>query len=58
LTIVEYLYDQGVQAGDLGFASAVGWGLLLIIFVLTALQVRISRVPLAASRRGGPRRRS
>jgi ABC-type sugar transport system permease subunit len=43
LTIVEYLYEQGVQAGDLGFASAVGWTLLVIILAITLLQIRLTR---------------
>lgn len=44
LTIVEYLYANGVLAGDLGFASAVGWVLLALILCVTLLQIRLARV--------------
>ncbi|HWE04611.1 MAG TPA: sugar ABC transporter permease [Tepidisphaeraceae bacterium] len=43
LTIVEYLYEQGVGAGDLGFASAVGWTLLAMILAVTLIQIRLMR---------------
>jgi ABC-type sugar transport system permease subunit len=43
LTIVEYLYANGVLAGDLGFASAVGWILLMLILGVTLLQIRLMR---------------
>jgi ABC-type sugar transport system permease subunit len=43
LTIVEYLYIQGVQAGDLGFASAIGWVLLVLILCVTLMQIRLTR---------------
>jgi ABC-type sugar transport system permease subunit len=43
LTIVQYLYLHGVQAGDLGFASAVGWVLLVMILVVTLLQIRLTK---------------
>ena len=47
LTIVEYLYAQGVLAGDLGYASAVGWVLLLLILGVTLLQIRLTRATRA-----------
>ena len=39
-TIVMYLYFMAVDAGDLGFASAVGWMLVLIILLISLLQLR------------------
>ena len=43
LTIVMYLYEQGFQAGDIGFAAAVGWILVVLIAVVSVLQVRVTR---------------
>lgn len=39
-TIVMYLYFMAIDAGDLGFASAVGWMLVLIILVISLAQLR------------------
>jgi len=44
LTIVTYLYEVGFNEGDLGLGSAIGWMVALIIFVLSMLQIRASRV--------------
>ncbi len=44
LTVVTYLYEVGFNAGDLGLGSAIGWLVALIIFVLSMLQIRASRV--------------
>jgi ABC-type sugar transport system permease subunit len=44
LTIVMYLYEQGFQAGDIGFAAAVGWILVVLISIVSLVQVRLSRV--------------
>jgi ABC-type sugar transport system permease subunit len=44
LTVVTYLYEVGFLSGDLGLGSAVGWLVTLIIFVLSLLQIRASRV--------------
>src|SRR5688572_1007141 len=44
LTVVTYLYEVGFNAGDLGLGSAIGWLVALIIFVLSVLQIRASRV--------------
>ncbi len=38
LTIVMYLYLNGFEIGDLGYASAIGWVLAVILIVPTALQ--------------------
>jgi ABC-type sugar transport system permease subunit len=43
LTIVMYLYEQGFQAGDIGFAAAVGWILVVLIAVVSVVQARLSR---------------
>ena len=43
LTIVIYLYQMGFQLGDLGYASAIGWVLALILIALTWAQRRLSR---------------
>lgn len=42
LTIVSYLYMNGFLAGDLGYASAVGWVLALMMLVVSLIQVRLS----------------
>ena len=44
LTVVTYLYEVGFLSGDLGLGSAVGWLVALIIFVLSLLQIKASRV--------------
>lgn len=36
LTIVSYLFTTGFQAGDLGYASAIGWALVVIILAVTS----------------------
>lgn len=43
ITIVMYLYLHGFKAGDLGYASAIGWGLLALISVFAFLQIRAQR---------------
>ena len=42
LTIVMYLYQSGFVAGDLGYASAVGWTLALGVLVISLLQMRLT----------------
>ena len=42
LTIVGYLYNSAFNSGDLGTGSAVGWILVLIIFVISLAQIRVS----------------
>jgi ABC-type sugar transport system permease subunit len=37
LTIVAYLFTTGFQVGDLGYASAIGWMLVLIILTVTMM---------------------
>lgn len=43
LTIVMYLYQSGFQIGDLGYASAIGWILAVILIACSVLQRRLSR---------------
>ncbi len=43
LTIVMYLFQTGFQAGDLGYASAIGWVLMLLILVAAIVQLRSMR---------------
>ena len=38
VTIVLYLFQMGFEAGDIGYASAVGWMLFAIILVVSILQ--------------------
>lgn len=42
LTIVMYLFQQGFEAGDLGYASAIGWVLALFLVALGVLQRKVS----------------
>jgi len=42
LTIVMYLYQTGFQTGDLGYASAIGWVLVIIILTISLVQARIA----------------
>jgi ABC-type sugar transport system permease subunit len=44
LTIVMYLFQQGFEQGDIGYASAVGWVLVLLISVVAMLHVRLTGV--------------
>jgi ABC-type sugar transport system permease subunit len=43
LLIVPYLYDMGFGKFQLGLASAIAWTLFLIIFVISLIQLRVSR---------------
>lgn len=43
LTIVMYLYQNGFELGDLGYASAVGWALALMLIILALIQIRMVR---------------
>lgn len=43
LTIVMYLYQTGFETGDLGYASAIGWILAIILITLAVIQRRLSR---------------
>jgi ABC-type sugar transport system permease subunit len=43
LTIVMYLFNTGFLAGNLGYASTLGWALVIILFVVAALQLWLTR---------------
>lgn len=43
LSIVQYLYNQGIQQQLFGYASAIGSVLFLVIFVLSLVQLRVLR---------------
>jgi len=43
LTILMYLYKTGFLAGDLGYASAIGWVLTLLLVGLVLLHRRLTR---------------
>ena len=43
LTIVMYLYQTGFLVGDLGYASAIGWVLGLLLAGVAVAQMRLSR---------------
>jgi len=43
LTIVVYLYEQGFQIGRMGYASAVGWILVVLILLVTVGQLALTR---------------
>jgi len=42
LTIVMYLYNNGFQTGDLGYASAIGWTLAFGMLLISLIQVRLT----------------
>lgn len=42
LTIVGYLYRNGIEQNNLGFGSAVGITLLVVTFIITIIQLSIS----------------
>jgi ABC-type sugar transport system permease subunit len=42
LTIVMYLYQNGFETGDLGYASAIGWTLALGVLVISVVQMKLT----------------
>jgi len=42
LTIVMYLYNLGFNVGDIGYASAVGWALVVLIAGVAFLQLKVT----------------
>lgn len=42
LTIVMYLYQQGFETGNIGYAAAIGWVLVLIVFLVSMAQLRVT----------------
>ena len=43
LTIVMYLYQTGFETGDLGYASAIGWSLAILLGGFAVVQRRITK---------------
>jgi ABC-type sugar transport system permease subunit len=43
ITIVIYLFQMGFEAGDIGYASAIGWMLVVIIFLVSLVQLKLAR---------------
>lgn len=43
LTIVMYLYQTGFETGDLGYASAIGWSLAILLGGFAVVQQRVAR---------------
>ncbi|MGQ0628010.1 MAG: carbohydrate ABC transporter permease [Phycisphaerales bacterium] len=43
LTVVMYLYQQGFETGDLGYASAIGWVLAMVLVLCAVVQRRLAR---------------
>ncbi len=43
LTVVMYLYQNGFELGDLGYASAIGWALAIMLIVLALIQMNMIR---------------
>jgi ABC-type sugar transport system permease subunit len=44
LTLITYLNFYGFRSGDLGLGSAVGWVVALIIFTISLIQIRLTRI--------------
>lgn len=42
-TIVMYIYNQGFQYFQMGYAAAIAWILFIAIFVITLVQMRLQR---------------
>ncbi|MCC5842538.1 MAG: sugar ABC transporter permease [Opitutales bacterium] len=43
LTLVMYLYNHAFIAGDLGLGAAVGWILAMAIFLISMVQIKVSK---------------
>jgi multiple sugar transport system permease protein len=43
LFIVPYLYDIGFQKFQMGYASAIAWVLFIIIFIISMINLRLSK---------------
>ncbi|MFW6163461.1 MAG: carbohydrate ABC transporter permease [Planctomycetota bacterium] len=42
LTVVMYLYQNGFETGDLGYASAIGWALALGVLIISLIQMQVT----------------
>ncbi len=43
LTVITYLNEVAFNSGDLGLGSAVGWTVAVIIFLVSLIQIRLTR---------------
>jgi ABC-type sugar transport system permease subunit len=43
ITIVVYLFQAGFETGDIGYASAIGWALVVLILIISLVQLRTAR---------------
>lgn len=43
LTVVMYLYMQGFQLGNIGYAAAIGWALVVCVGALSLVSIRLGR---------------
>jgi ABC-type sugar transport system permease subunit len=48
LTIVMYLFIAGFGAGDLGYASAIGWMLVAILLIVSLARFRLFKREIGA----------
>jgi ABC-type sugar transport system permease subunit len=48
LTVVTYLYQSGFESGDLGYASAIGWALAVLLVLCALAQRLLARTEEAA----------
>lgn len=44
VTLITYLYEMAFRSGDLGLGAAIGWIVTLIIFGISLVQLKASRV--------------
>jgi ABC-type sugar transport system permease subunit len=44
LTLITYLNQLAFESGDLGLGSALGWVVAIIIFCVSIVQIRVSRI--------------
>lgn len=44
VTLITYLYEMAFRSGDLGLGAAIGWIVTLIIFGISLVQIRASRI--------------
>lgn len=42
LTLIVYLYQQGIQQNDLGFGAAIGVVVLIIIFIISLIYLLVT----------------
>ena len=42
-TVMVYLYERGFLAGDLGYAAAMGWLVVVFLLIVSLVQLKVSR---------------